>query len=94
MSLEHPLGSLHEFEREFTESWTTRWFRMTGNRPQMSEGKRATTAVSIRFNTKPRTKKVKCNPGGNRASLQHGTNWARSRAQIPDRLPHLNGLEI
>lgn len=92
MCIEHPTGKLHPFERQFTESWTTRWFRMTGIRPQIKEGKRATTAASSRVSAKLRTKRAATPMPQN---LPHKTNGqSRPRAMIPDRLEQFDGLEI
>ena len=82
--LEHPTGSLHPHERQFRESWTTRWFKLTGVHPQLKEGKRATTSMQSRASKRPRLQPCKTNPHPTKAQYASLRNRNIPRAMIPD----------
>ncbi len=90
MSIERPTGKLHQFERQFTEPWTTRWFKLTGVHPQLVGGKRATTSVSSRLSMKLKTKRAANNP--NPENMRPALSPKRPRVMIPDKQERFNGM--
>lgn len=97
MSLQNPTGKLHPHERQFRESWTLRWFKLTGIHPVLVEGKRTTTSVRL-LSKSHRSQTAMCNPNPEHMRPHTPDRLdaikPRPRAMMPDKRARYGGLEL